>query len=144
MVKEVRLEERRLLLSLKDAGGDPWEMVSMKFPEGSVAKGRVERREPYGLFVKLDEGVVGLLPKSKALANAEFPFEKLKVGDQVTVQIDEIKHQDRKISLGVPQDPDAEAWRGFAPSAGAPAKSLGTLGDQFKALFEGGNANKKK
>lgn len=144
MIKEIREDERRLLLSFKDGqGGDPWATVTMKFPEGSLVRGRVERREAYGIFVKLGDGIVGLMPKSKALENAEFPYEKLKIGDEVTVQVAEIKEAERRISLGAPQDPDAEAWRGFsgdAPSA-ASAKSLGTLGDQFKGLFD---SSKKK
>jgi small subunit ribosomal protein S1 len=141
LIKEIRLDERRLSLSIRDAGGDPWAMVPVKFPEKAVVRGRVERREPYGLFVKLDEGIVGLLPKSKALENPEFQFDKIKIGDEVTVQVGEVKLTERRISLGIPQDPDAELWRGIA-SSGAQTKSLGTFGEQFKGLFDG--SNKKK
>jgi len=147
MIKEINPEERRVLLSLRDGqGGDPWALVGMKYPEGSVARGTVERREPYGLFVKLEDGVTGLLPKSKALENPEFPFDKLKIGDAVTVQIAELRLAERRISLGVPQDPDAEIWRGFAGqiAAGGGARSLGTLGDQFKTLFESGGQKQQK
>ena len=141
MIKEIRLDERRLLLSVKDAGGDPWDLVPSKFPEGAVVKGRVERREAYGLFIKLEEGIVGLLPRSKAMENAEFPFEKLKIGDDVTVVVAELKVADRRISLGVPKDPDAELWKGFA-GGGGQAKNLGTIGEQFKSLFDAGTASK--
>ena len=136
LIKEIRLDERRLLLSVKDAGGDPWDLVPEKYPEGAVVRGKIERREPYGLFVKLEDGITGLLPKSKAMENAEFPFEKLKIGDEVTVQVAELKVADRRISLGVPKDPDADLWKGFAGGGGAPAKSLGTFGEQFSALFK--------
>ena len=145
MVKEIRPEERRILLSYKDAeGGDPWSMVGQKFPEGAIARGRIERREPYGLFIRLDEGVTGLLPKSKALESPDFGFDKVKIGDEITVQIGELKLAERRISLVVPQDPDAEAWSGFKASGAPPTKSMGTLGDQFKALFESGSQNQKK
>jgi small subunit ribosomal protein S1 len=147
LIKEIRLDERRLLLSVKDAGGDPWAAVEEKFPQGAVIKGRIERREPYGLFVKLEEGVTGLLPKSKAMENADFPFEKLKIGDDVTVQVAEVRLAERRISLGVPQDPDAELWKGFAGGgggAGASSKSLGTFGEQFKGLFEQGSPSQNQ
>ena len=138
MIKEVRPDDRRISLSLRDAGSDPWAMVPVNFAVGTIVKGRVERREPYGLFVKLDEGITGLLPKSKAMENGEFPYDKIKVGDDVTVQVAEVRQEERKLSLQVPADPDAEAWRGFsAPNSGAGAgKNLGTLGDQFKMMFE--------
>jgi small subunit ribosomal protein S1 len=135
LIKEIRSDERRLLLSIKDAGQDPWSMAPQKFPEGAVVKGRIERREPYGLFVKLDEGVTGLLPKSKAMENPEFPFEKLKNGDEVTVQVAELRVADRRISLAVPSDPDAEIWKGFAANVPG-TKAMGTLGDQFAQLFK--------
>ena len=144
LIKEIRPEERRLLLSVKDAGGDPWEMIHEKFPEGAVVKGKVERREPYGLFIKLEDGITGLLPRSKAMENAEFPFEKLKLGDEVTVQVAEIRAEERRISLGVPKDPEADLWKGFAGGGGAPAKSMGTLGEQFKNLFASGTPTKNQ
>lgn len=143
LIKEVRVDERRLLLSVKDAGGDPWAMVHEKYPVGAVVKGRLERREPYGLFVKLEDAITGLLPRSKALENADFPYDKLKLGDDVTVQIAELRVPERRISLALPRDPDAELWRGFAGS-GASGQSLGTLGEQFKGLFDSGTQKNKK
>lgn len=141
LVKEIRPEERRMLLSLKDAGSDPWAMAPAKFAEGNVVSGTIERREPYGLFVRLDEGVVGLLPKSKALENPEFAYDKVKVGDAVTVQVAELKMADRRISLAIPLDPEAGAWKGFGASQ---SKSIGTLGEQFAALFQQGGSNQQK
>ena len=132
-VKLLRTEEKeghlKISLSLKQVEPDPWGMVPQKFPVGSLVKGRVERREPYGLFVRLDERVVGLLPKSKAIEDSQFHYEKIKIGDEVTVQIGEINLADKKISLSAPQDPGRDDWRGFAPSS---TGSFGTLGDQMK------------
>lgn len=155
--KVLKIEEGsgRLNISLSikqaDAGSDPWVTVSTQFPIGSVAKGRVERKELYGVFVRLNESIVGLLPKSKAMENPEFPYDKLKVGDEVTVQINEIRSAEKRISLSVPQDPDAGAWRDFAASSGASTgaskggggQSLGTLGEQFKGLFDSGRDRKR-
>ena len=143
LIKEVRADERRLLLSVKDAGGNPWDLVNEKYPVGAVVKGRIERREPYGLFVRLEDAITGLLPRSKALENAEFPYDKVKVGDDVTVQVAEVKLAERRISLALPRDPDADLWRGFAGS-GASGTSLGTLGEQFKMLFDKGGSSQKK
>lgn len=144
MIKEINPEDRRMLLSLRDGqGNDPWAMVTTKFPEGSIVRGTVERREPYGLFIKLEDGVTGLLPKSKAVENSEFPFDKLKIGDAVTVQVAEIRSAERRISLSVPQDPDAEVWRGFSSAQPVGGRSLGTLGDQFKTLFDSDPKKKK-
>ena len=137
MIKEVDVEKRRISLSLKDAGTDPWSLVAHKFPVGANVKGKVERREPYGLFIKLDEGVTGLLPKSKANERPEFPFEKLRVGDEVVVQIAELRSSERRISLAPPGDASSDDWKGFVAQGGtANTGSLGTLADKFKAAMD--------
>ncbi|OFZ19158.1 MAG: hypothetical protein A2X94_10280 [Bdellovibrionales bacterium GWB1_55_8] len=132
MIKDVNPETHRISLSLKDAGGDPWAMVSYKFPVGTIVTGKLERREPYGLFIRIDDGVTGLLPKSKAMENAEFPFEKLKIGDDVTVQIGELRLEERRISFDVPGDPNAEDWKKHVQQSSG---SLGTLGGSFGGAF---------
>lgn len=133
MIKDINPENHRISLSLKDAGQDPWAMVPHKFPVGAIVTGKVERREPYGLFIRLDDGITGLLPKSKTHDHPDFPFEKFKVGDEATVQIGELKLEERRISLDVPKDPNAEDWK---KHVAASTGSFGTFGDQFKNFFE--------
>ncbi len=135
MIKEVHPETKRISLSLRDAGSDPWVMVPLKFPVGAIVSGKVERREPYGLFVLLDEGVTALLPKSKAMERPEFMFEKFKLGDAITVQIGELRVEERRISLDVPQDPNRDDWKGYAAQAST-GGSFGTLGDQLKKALD--------
>jgi len=138
MIKEIQPDARRISLSLKDAGSDPWALVSQNFPVGATINGKVERRENYGLFIRLDDGIVGLLPKSKALENHEFPYDKLKPGDTVTVQVAEIRQSERKISLAPPGDQSAEDWKAYSSKAQS-STSFGTfggaLGDQLKAAM---------
>ena len=132
LIKSVDTATRRISLSLKDAGeGDPWSQVVAKFPVGKVVKGKVTRREGYGLFVQLEDGIVGLLPKSKALEIPEYPFDKLKINDETTVQIGEVRVGERRISLQPPGDPSTTDWKDYTQTTG----SLGTLGDQFKNFF---------
>jgi small subunit ribosomal protein S1 len=133
-IKEIQKDAKRISLSLRDAGegsGDPWATVAEKYPVGAIVSGKVERREPYGLFIQLEEGITGLLPKSKALENADFPFDKLKTGDKVTVQIAELRLSERRISLDAPQDPNRDDWKGYVATGSSQSSSLGTLGGTF-------------
>ncbi|NBU20756.1 S1 RNA-binding domain-containing protein, partial [bacterium] len=132
MIKELNSSDRKILLSLKDAGADPWALVPQKFPVGAIIKGQVERREPYGLFVKLDDGVVALLSKSKALEESSFNFEKVKLGEEIFVQVAELNLDQRRISLSVPRDPEAGEWKSYTQTS---TGSFGTLGDQFSKLL---------
>lgn len=117
MIKEIHPDTRRISLSYKDAGEDPWTLVPEKFPIGKVVSGKVNRRETYGVFVELEEGITGLLPKSRAASNPEFPYDKLKLGDTTTVQIDELDIEGRRISLGVPPDPNQDDWKNYINSS---------------------------
>jgi small subunit ribosomal protein S1 len=139
MIKEIHPETKKILLSLKDAGSDPWILAGQKYPVGAIVPGKVERRENYGLFIQLEEGVTGLLPKSKAVEHPEFAFDKLKPGDTVTVQIGELKLGERRISLDVPQDPNRDDWKGYVAQPRSGGGSFGTLGDKLQSAL-----NKKK
>ncbi len=85
---------------------DPWS----KYARGQVVDGKITRKEPYGLFVQLEPGVVGLLHQSMTSDRADFAFDRQKVGEAISVQVEEVKLGERRISLGLPQDKDAEEW----------------------------------
>jgi len=107
---------------------DPW----AKYAPGQVLEGKVTRKEPYGLFIQLEPGIVGLLHQSKLSDHPEFHLERHKAGDLVRVEIGEIKLAERRISLQLPRDPDADEWQRHQ-QAGEPA--LGALGEQLKAAL---------
>lgn len=129
-IKSIDAAAKRVSLSLRDAGEDPWAMAAQKYPVGAIVPGKVERREVYGLFVLLQEGVTALLPKSKALEHPDFSFDKIKIGDEIIVQIGELRLNERRISLEVPSDANRDDWKGY--TAQASTGSFGTLGDQLK------------
>lgn len=108
---------------------DPW----TKYAAGQVVTGKVTRKEPYGLFVQLEPGVVGLLHQSKTTDHPEFQFERQKVGAEVQVQVAEVKLEERRISLELPRDPAEEEWRRLKDEPAAP---LGAFGDSLKAALE--------
>ncbi len=123
-------------IPVSDAGGalDPWSQFAQKWAVGTVAKGKVERKEPYGLFVKLAEGVTGLLHKSRALDQPHFNYDKVKLGDEIDVQIAEVRAQERRVSLEIPSDPEAGEWKSYeAKATGSAGGSFGgLLGEQLK------------
>lgn len=135
-VKLLKTEEidgkLKISLSLKQADGEgnPWLSVPQKFPVGTVVKGKVEKKETYGLFVNIAPGITGLLPKSKWRDSVEAPqFENKKRGDEVTVQVDQILFEEKKISLGLPREQEDESWKSHTSTGG-----FGSLGDAFKGL----------
>ncbi|UOF02687.1 S1 RNA-binding domain-containing protein [Bdellovibrio reynosensis] len=136
-VKLLKIEELdgklKISLSLKqaDGAGNPWMTVPEKFPVGTIVKGKVEKKEVYGLFVNLAPGITGLLPKSKWRDSVDAAqYENKKRGDEVTVQVDQILFEEKKISLGLPGEVEDQSWKAHTSKAG----SFGSLGDAFKNL----------
>lgn len=138
-VKLLKIEEQdgklKISLSLKQADGEgnPWMTVPQKFPVGTVVHGKVEKKEAFGLFVTLAPGVTGLLPKSKwrdAVDGAQ--MENKKRGDDITVQVDQVLFEERKISLGLPGEAVDNSWQQH--SGGAKASGFATMGDMLKGF----------
>lgn len=115
-VKDVDPLKKRISLSLRDVGGDPWDTVEDAFAVDQVVTGTMEKRAPFGFFVTLAPGITGLLPNAVLTADARKIFDKTGPGDAVSVRIKGIDQANKKISLG-PEDESAEAV-GNAPAGG--------------------------
>ncbi len=89
-------ETGKVTLSLKQLLPDPWEHVLDMFEKDSQVKGTVSRATPYGIFVTLSPGIEGLIHISKVSPGAE-----LKAGDEITCIVEDIKPDQRKISLSM-------------------------------------------
>ena len=108
---------------------DPWSKLTV----GQIFSGKVNRKELYGLFVQLEPGITGLLHKSRTSDAHDFHFEKIRVGDSISVQIVEIRLGERQISLGLPRDAGEDEWKSYKQDSGL---ALGTLADRMKAALE--------
>lgn len=102
-VREVDPVNRRLSLTLREASvGDPWEGISTKLPEGSVASGEVENVATFGVFVRLDAGLTGLIPNSETGLPHGTPASKaFQPGQKVEVKVIGLDTVRRRISLSV-------------------------------------------
>lgn len=123
----------KISFSIRQAGGesDPWLQVTEKFPVGTIVQGTVQKKEVFGLFVQLAPGITGLFPKAKWRDLTEGKeYENKKKGDAISVRVDQIFFEDKKISLGPPEGgPDAGEWKEFAGAGVGAKKGLGTFGD---------------
>lgn len=95
-VAGIEASSGKLTLSIKQLLPDPWEHVLDMFEKDSQVKGKVSRVSPYGIFVTLSPGVDGLIHISKISPGAE-----PKPGDEITVTIEDIQPDKRKISLSM-------------------------------------------
>ncbi|HSK97592.1 MAG TPA: 30S ribosomal protein S1 [Euzebyales bacterium] len=103
-VLDVDLERERVSLSLKATQEDPWRQFARQHYVGEFITGKVTKLVPFGAFVKVAEGIEGLVHISElAEAHVELPEQVVKVNDTITVRIIDIDDIRRRISLSLKQ-----------------------------------------
>ncbi|HEY7755269.1 MAG TPA: 30S ribosomal protein S1 [Actinomycetota bacterium] len=103
-VLDVDLERERVSLSLKATQEDPWKEFERKYSAGEIIDGQVTKLVPFGAFVRVAQGIEGLVHISEISdQHIESPESVLSVGDQVRVKVIEVDVPRRRISLSMRQ-----------------------------------------
>ncbi len=103
----------RISLSLRRTQRDPWEDVAAKYPRGQVVAGAVTKITDFGAFVKLEDGVEGLVHVSEIdWGHVNHPRDVLKEDDEVEVKVLSADPKERRISLSIRELKD-NPWRRF-------------------------------
>jgi ribosomal protein S1 len=104
MVLRFDREQRRISLGLRQILPDPWEQVREEVRVGQMVKGKVSRVVPFGAFVRLENGIEGIIP------NSELPGDRhqraqdlLSVGDSVEAKVLNIRPRERRMTLSLRQ-----------------------------------------
>jgi small subunit ribosomal protein S1 len=105
VVLEVKTDQRRISLGLKQTQPDPWDAAAEKYPVGTVVSGRIRNLADFGAFVEIEEGMEGLIHISDVswTERIKHPSEKFKKGDTVEAKVLKVDSQNRRLSLGIKQ-----------------------------------------
>ena len=113
-VLDVDFDRERVSLSLKATQEDPWQAFARTHAIGQVVPGKVTKLVPFGAFVRVEDGIEGLVHISElAQRHVEVPEQVVKVGEEVFVKVIDIDLERRRISLSLKQanegvDPNSE------------------------------------
>jgi small subunit ribosomal protein S1 len=113
-VLDVDFDRERVSLSLKATQEDPWQKFARTHAIGQVVPGKVTKLVPFGAFVRVEEGIEGLVHISElAVRHVELPEQVVEVGQDVFVKVIDIDLERRRISLSLKQanegvDPESE------------------------------------
>jgi small subunit ribosomal protein S1 len=104
-VLHVDREKEKIALGLKQLVPSPWDAVSEKYPVGTKITGEVVNVMSYGAFVKLEDGIEGLVHISEMswTKRINHPTEIVQIGDKVDVVVLGINKEKQEISLGMKQ-----------------------------------------
>ena len=93
-------EKNRISLGLKQTIKEPWEAFKSNVNIGDVVEGKVVNLLDFGAFVRLEDGVDGLLHVSQiSKEHINKPSDVLKMGDCITVKVIEVNEDEKRISL---------------------------------------------
>jgi len=109
-VLDVDFDRERVSLSLKATQEDPWQHFARTHQIGQIVPGKATKLVPFGAFVRVEEGIEGLVHISElAERHVEIPEQVVQIGDSVMVKIIDIDLDRRRISLSLKQANETEA-----------------------------------
>ena len=104
-ILNIDFDKEKIALGLKQKDSSPWEDIEAKYPANTRVKGTVTNIMSYGAFVKLEDGVEGLVHISEMswTKRINHPSEVVSIGEEVDVVVLEIDQNKQEISLGMKQ-----------------------------------------
>ena len=116
-ILKIDWDRERIALGMKQKEASPWDDIEGKYPKGGEVAGEVVNLMSYGAFVKLEDGVEGLVHISEMswTKRVNHPSEIVSTGDKVEVIILEVNQEKQEISLGMKQT-EVNPWTLVADS----------------------------
>jgi small subunit ribosomal protein S1 len=134
VVLKIDRENEKFSLGIKQLTPNPWDGIKKKYPVGSEITGEVTSVTDFGAFVRLEEGIEGLIYSAELSQDkVEKPADVVSAGQTVTALVTKVDPVDQKISLSIRALTDKEEREALKRLAAQQASSqTTTLGDLLK------------
>jgi len=105
VVLDIKPENRRISLGMKQVVPNPWDVISEKYPVGTTIEGKIKNITDFGLFIGIDEGIDGLVHISDIswTKRIKHPSELYKKAEVVQAIVLDIEKEHERFSLGIKQ-----------------------------------------
>lgn len=99
-IKELDKDNKRVKLSYKGKGEDPWKKANYKV--GDIVRVKIKKIVPFGAFAEIEKGIEGLIHISQiSIQRISKVQEKLDIGEEVNAKIIDLNLEDKKIELSI-------------------------------------------
>jgi small subunit ribosomal protein S1 len=134
VVLKIDRENEKFSLGIKQLTQNPWDGIKKKYPVGSEISGEITSVTDFGAFVKLEEGIEGLIYSAELSADkVDKPSDVVAAGQTVTALVTRVDPVDQKISLSIRALTNKEERAALKRLAAEQAASqTTTLGDLLK------------
>jgi len=128
VVLNIKPENRRISLGMKQVEPNPWNVISEKYPVGTTIEGKIKNITDFGLFIGIDEGIDGLVHISDIswTRRIKHPSELYKKGDVVQAIVLDIERENERFSLGIKQL-ETDPWKTVADRYQVGSEITGTV-----------------
>ncbi len=128
VVLNIKPENRRISLGMKQVEPNPWNVISEKYPVGTTIEGKIKNITDFGLFIGIDEGIDGLVHISDIswTRRIKHPSELYKKGDVVQAIVLDIEKENERFSLGIKQL-ETDPWKTVAERYQVGSEITGTV-----------------
>jgi small subunit ribosomal protein S1 len=105
VVLEIDKNKHEISLGMKQTEVNPWELVSEKYPKGTVIEGTVRNLANYGAFVEIEPGIDGLLHVSDIswTKKVTHPNEVFRKGEKLQCVVLDVDQEKQRVALGLKQ-----------------------------------------
>jgi small subunit ribosomal protein S1 len=105
VVLDIKPSNRRISLGIKQTMENPWEVISQKYPVGTIIEGKIKNITEFGLFVGIDDDIDGLVHISDIswTKRIKHPSEIYKKNDTIQAVVLDIDKVNERFSLGIKQ-----------------------------------------
>lgn len=102
-VLNIDRDENKVALSLKKMCSNPWETITDRYHQGQIVEAVVKNIVSYGAFVRLEEGVDGLIHVSELGENGDqvSPWDVLEENQKVEVEIIHLDPKEQRLGLSL-------------------------------------------
>lgn len=128
VVLDIKPENRRISLGMKQVVPNPWDVISEKYPVGTTIEGKIKNITDFGIFIGIDEGIDGLVHISDIswIKRIKHPSELYKKGDVVQAIVLDIEKENERFSLGIKQL-QQDPWKSVAERYEVGKEITGTI-----------------
>jgi small subunit ribosomal protein S1 len=150
IILSINHDEKKVSLGVKQLWDDPWPNIFNELPPGKVVTARVISIADYGVFVRVRDGIEGLIQQSDLATEADGTPKTFKIGDEVTAEIANVDSQDRRLTLSMrigetPAQAPKPERKSVAPKKSEEAsRAAGTIGELIKQKLGAAAAPKQE
>ena len=131
IVLKIDKENEKFSLGIKQLTPNPWDDIQRTYPLGTEIEGEVTSVTDFGAFVRLEDGIEGLIYTSELSPEpVEKPADVVNPGDRVKALVTRVDPGEQKISLSIKAVHDQQQRQALTELAAQQSRTQrSTLGD---------------